>query len=84
VSYTPPQNSGQDFAHSQVKNVTMRRLYWQISWNFRQCFCAQNGMRRQLRGANSSTAGLVYLGVSRPHRCGTLFQTLAVMARRKE
>jgi hypothetical protein len=27
VSYTPPQNSGQDFAHSQVKNVTMRRLY---------------------------------------------------------
>jgi hypothetical protein len=27
VSYTPPQNSGQDFAHSEVKNVTMRRIY---------------------------------------------------------
>jgi hypothetical protein len=25
--YTPPQNPGQDFAPSQVKNVTVRRFY---------------------------------------------------------
>jgi hypothetical protein len=82
-NYTPPQKSGQDFAPSQVKNVTMRRFYWQNSWNPRQCFGAQDGMRRKLRGANSSTAGLVYLGLSRPHPCGTLFQTVAVLVRRK-
>jgi hypothetical protein len=38
-------------------------------------------MRRQLRGANSSTTGLVYLGLSRKHPCGTLFQTIAVLVR---
>jgi hypothetical protein len=27
IVYTPPQKSGQDFAPSQVKNVTMRRFY---------------------------------------------------------
>jgi hypothetical protein len=47
-------------------------------------FNALKGMRRQLRGVNSSTAGLCVLGLSRPHPCGTLFQTIAVLVRRKE
>jgi hypothetical protein len=30
-TYTPPQESGQDFAPSQVNIVILRRVYWQTS-----------------------------------------------------
>jgi hypothetical protein len=35
-------------------------------------------------GAKSNTTRLVYLGLSRPHPCGTLLQIVAVPVRRKE
>jgi hypothetical protein len=39
--------------------------------------CADN-----YEGANSRTTGLVYLGLSRLHPCGTLFQIVAVPVKR--
>jgi hypothetical protein len=51
--------------------------------NLVKSFGAHDGMRRQLRRANLSTAGLVYLGLSRPHPCGTLFQRVAVLVCQK-
>jgi hypothetical protein len=63
---------------STVFNQYIKKLasYYFInaSTNPRQCFGAQDGMRRQLRGANSSTDVLVYLGLSRPNPCRTLSQ----------
>jgi hypothetical protein len=61
-------------------NVITRQCYWQIFWNSaRQGVGAQDGLRRQMRGgAKSSTTGPVLLGLSRPHSCDTLFQTVAL------
>jgi hypothetical protein len=69
--YTPPQNSG--FRTFASKNVIKHQFHWQISWNHIQWSGAQDGLRRQIRGANSSTTGFVCLGLSRSHLCGTFF-----------
>jgi hypothetical protein len=81
----PLYENFENVQHSSTKIRTIFRTFASRKWNHASILLTNvlksqaillraKWMRRQRRGASSNTPGLVFLGLSRPHQCGTLFQ----------